>query len=193
MSDYVVIARFDEKTENMILDLRKILREKGFSVSDFPPHITLAAYENVEEEKVCAWVSEFSENKSVQKTAFKSISILPPGKKVNTQTAVLCFDPAHSKSFVDFYYSFHAKLEEYCTGIGAYNSISHGFPVIHSTIAIVDVKDIQEALKHVFAHCVFNEVLLVALEIYIYPLRLIKRFELIHTMDDDTISRFRIE
>jgi 2'-5' RNA ligase len=178
MSDYVVIARMDQEVEKRIMALREKLGNNGFNVSDFPPHITLAAYENVNEEDVCAWVSEFSSKNHKQKIAFKSLSTLPPGKEVNTQTAVLCLNPAHSKDFVNFYYAFHEKLEKYCTGIGYYNSISHGYPVIHSTIAVVNTQNLQKALEFTFAHSVFGEVNLIALEVYIYPLRLIRRFEL---------------
>lgn len=177
MSDYVVLVRFDEEKEIQFNRLRQVLSEKGHIVPEWPPHITIAAYENIEEDLLCQWASEFVSNHSKQKIAFHSMSVLPPGGE-HTETAVLCLDPAHSKAFVDFYYDFHQQYEEYCTGIGCYNSILHGNPVIHATIAIVNVAKLQEVMELIFSEEIFGEAEITALELYAYPMRLIKRFEL---------------
>lgn len=151
--------------------------DEGYSVPGWPPHITIAAYENFDEELLCEWTSKSSSNQEKIKIALHSLSILPPGGE-HTETVVLCLDPAHSKTFVDFYYHFHQKYEEYCTGIGWYNSISHGNPVIHSTIGIVKVKELQKIMELVLTSGVFGQAEITALEIYTYPMKLIKRFEL---------------
>lgn len=58
------------------------------------------------------------------------------------------------------------------------DSISHGNPVIHTTIGIIKTKELQKAIELVFSQSVFGEAEIVALEVYTYPMQLIKRFEL---------------
>ena len=54
----------------------------------------------------------------------------------------------------------------------------YGNPIMHSTIGIFDVASMQKALEIIFDEGVFGETKITALEIYTYPMRLIKRFEL---------------
>ena len=177
MANYVVIARFNEETDKRITKLRNLLTDAGYSVPEWPPHITIAAYENFDEKLLCEWTSEFSSKHSKMKIAMLSMSILPPGGE-HTETAVLCIDPAHSKTFVDFYYNFHEQYEEYCTGIGWYNSITHGNPIIHATIGIIKVKELQKAMEIILTSGVYGYAEITALEVYTYPMKLIQRFEL---------------
>ena len=177
MRNYVVLARFNEEKERQIMELRDRLVAEGYSVPEWPPHITLAAYENIDEASLCEWTNSFCSSHTKIKVAIHSLNILPPGGKQN-ETAVLCFAPAHSKTFVDFYYAFHEKHEEYCTGIGWFNSIVHGNPVVHSTIGIFNVKELQKAMEIVFTCGIFGEAEITALEIYTYPMQLIRRYSL---------------
>ena len=176
MKSYVVIARFDEETERKIVDLQSKLT--GCSIPDWPPHVTIAAYENFEEKLLCERTSDFVSKHEKMKIALTSLSILPPGGE-HTETAVLCLDPAHSKPFVDFYYSFHEKHEEYCTGVGQFNSIVNDSPVIHATIGIVKVKELQKAMETTLSSGVFGQAEITALEVYELPKRFVKRYELI--------------
>jgi len=153
-----------------------VVTEYG-SASQWPPHITIAAYENIDEKQLCDWASDFSYDREKMKIGLHSLSVLPPGG-ANTETVVLCLNPAHSKPFVDFYYTFHEKHEEYCTGIGWFNSISHGNPVIHATVGILKVNELQQAMELAFSSNIFGEAEITALEVYTYPMKLIKRFEL---------------
>lgn len=68
--------------------------------------------------------------------------------------------------------------EKYCTGIGRYNSIKDDSPSIHYTIAEIATDNLQSAMKLVFNSNCFRKAKITALEIYTYPMRLIKRFEL---------------
>ena len=177
---YVVIARFDAATDNKLNKLRKRLHENGclHTIPEWPPHITIAAYENINENLICGWTSEFvSKQKEKIEVALYSMSVLPPGGE-HPDTAVLCLDPAHSKTFVDFYYSFHDKYEEYCTGIGWFNSIKHDNPIIHATIGIVQVKELQKAIELIISSGIFGKTEITALEVFTYPMKLIQRFEL---------------
>ena len=178
MSNYVVLMRFDEETDNQIIKIRKIMIESGFTVPEWPPHITIAAYENLDESLLCEWTSQFTSMQTEKiEVALSSLSILPP-RGQNTETAVLCFNPAHSKSFIDFYYRFHERYEEYCTGIGWFNSIVHGNPIIHATIGTILVEELQKAMEIVFSNNLSKESRIIALEVYTYPMKLIKRYEL---------------
>lgn len=177
MSNYVVLARFNEEKDMQLKKLKKVLSDAGYSVPEWPPHITISAYENFDEELLCKWTSNFATKHNKQKISLHSISVLPPGGE-HAETAVICLEPAHSKSFIDFYYEFHEKYEEYCTGIGWFNSIKHGNPVIHATIGIVKVTEMQEMMELIFSQNIFDETEITALEVYTYPMKLIKRFDL---------------
>jgi len=178
MSNYVVIARFDEAANRNIVRLRRQMEEAGFDVPEWPPHITLAAYEDIDAGLLCDWTAGFAARQTARvEVGLHAVGLFPPGGP-HRDTVVLYLAPAHAKVLVDFYYAFHAKYEEYCTGIGWYNSISHGQPAIHSTIAVVPVERIQKAMELVMAGGVFGKAKIVALEVYTYPMRLIRRFEL---------------
>lgn len=179
MANYVVMVRFDEAAEQRILSLQETLVANGYqtAINEWPPHITIAAYEGADEQGLLQWTDEYAARQCRFKVGLFSLSILPPGGE-RSDTTVLCLNPSHSKTLVDFYYGFHEKFEEYCTGIGWHNSIQHGNPIMHSTIGIFDVATIQKAQEIIFASGVFGEAEITALELYTYPKRLIKRFEL---------------
>jgi len=179
MANYVVIARFDEAKDEKIMQATSLITANA--LSPWPPHITIAAYENLEESDLQAlleWAVEYCAGNKQFEIAMNSLSVLPPGGE-HTDTAVVCLDPAHSKTLVDFYYGFHERFEDYCTGIGWFNSIKHGNPVIHCTIGIVQITKLQQALQKAFdISGLFGNTNIVALEVYSYPCHLIKRFDL---------------
>jgi 2'-5' RNA ligase len=179
MANYVVMARFDLETDQKILRLQEKLVANGYqkAMNGWPPHITIAAYEGADEQDLLQWTEEYAACRQSFKVGLFALSILPPGGE-HINTAVLCLNPSHSKTLVDFYYEFHEKFEDFCTGIGWYNSIKHGNPVMHSTIGIFDVATTQKAQEIIFESGIFCETRITALELYTYPMRLIKRFEL---------------
>lgn len=177
MNRYVVLARFDKNTEEKLIALRREMTNAGYASSEWPPHITLAAYEDLDAEALCDWTGEFVREHTRQKLTFGSVSLLPP-YATHRETAVLCLNPVHAKPFVDFYYAFHEKYESFCKGIGSLSAVSEDKPVIHCTLSVVRVTELQDALELVFQNDVFTQAEVTALEIYTYPMRLIKRFEL---------------
>ena len=177
MRDYVVIARFDEATDKSLFSLRDKFEHAGFCIQEWPPHLTIAAYENIEEKLLRDWSEEFSKNHNSFEIVLHSLGVFPPSGDKG-ESSVLFLAPAHSKTLIDFYYAFHAKHEEYCTGIGWYNSIVHGNPVIHCTLGVIDKGKLQEAINAVFESNTFATAKITALELYTYPMRLIQRFEL---------------
>lgn len=174
MSNYVVIARFDEATDKKLNKLRKTFTNSGYSVPEWPVHITIGAYENIDKKLICDWTEEFCKNHKKVSVNLCSVGTFPPNKNSN----VLYLAPAYSKTFVDFYYDFHQKYEKYCTGIGRYNSIKDDSPSIHCTIAEISTDNLQNAMKLVFNSNCFGQVKINAFEVYTYPMRLIKSFEL---------------
>ena len=174
MSNYVVIARFDNATDKKLNKLRKSFINTGYSVPEWPVHITMAAYENIDEKLICNWTEEFCTNHKSVNVNLCSLGTFPPNKNSN----VLYLAPAYSKTFIDFYYDFHQKYEKYCTGIGRYNSIINDSPSIHCTVAEVNTVDLQNAMKLVFDSNCFGQAEITALEVYTYPMILIKRFSL---------------
>ena len=174
MSDYVVIARFDSVTDKKLNKLRKSFAVAGYSVPEWPAHITIAAYENIDENLICDWAEEFCKSHKSVNVNLCSLGAFPPNKNSN----VLYLAPTYSKAFVDFYYDFHKRYEEYCTGIGRYNSVKDNSPSIHCTIAQINTDDLQNAINLVFDCDCFGQAKITALEVYTYPMRMIKRFNL---------------
>ena len=177
MCDCVVIARFDEAADKRLFNLHNEFEIAGLQVQEWPPHITIAAYENIDEKKLMDWTYEFSRDHESFEIALNFLGVFPPsGEEGNS--CVLFLAPAHSKTLIDFYYSFHTRLEEYCTGIGRYNSIVHGNPVIHCTLGVIDKDKLQTVINTVFENNTFITARINALELYTYPMKLIQRFEL---------------
>lgn len=174
MSNYVVIARFDKATDKKLNKIRELFADTGYSIPEWPIHITIGAYENIDEKLICDWTEEFCKNHSCVDVNLCSLGTFLPNKNNN----VLYLAPAYSKTFVDFYYDFHQEYEKYCTGIGRYNSIKDDSPSIHCTIAEIDTDNLQNAMKLIFDSDCFKQAKITALEVYTYPMRLIKRFEL---------------
>lgn len=59
MNRYVVLARFVKNTEEKLIALRREMTNAGYASSEWPPHITLAAYEDLDAEALCDWTGEF--------------------------------------------------------------------------------------------------------------------------------------
>ena len=174
MSNCIVLARFDEEKDSQIGILRKALSDVGYSIPEWPFHITIAVYENIEKELLCNWTKEFASKHKKQKFIFNSLASFPPRGEQNE--VVLFLPPSHSKTFVDFYYDFHQQYEEYCTGIGWHNSITHDNPIFHATIGATNMKEMQKAMEIIFTHNIFGCAEINALEVYTYPMKLLKSF-----------------
>ena len=179
MADYVVIARFDQETEEKLYALQEHLCREGYikGISEWPPHITIAAYENIDIHLLLKWTEEFSNNHFPFDIMFPSLGIFPP-RGENSKTAVIYASPSHSIELVEFYFAFHEKLDEYCGNLGFWYSKKFGYPVIHSTLGTFDLVSIQKAIELIITHNIFVRAKVIALEVYTYPMELIQRFEL---------------
>lgn len=176
---YVVLARYDDITDQMLSALQANLRDEGYiqAISEWPPHITIAAYEIASIDEILQWTEDFSSKRSAFDICLRSLGILPPGGE-HKETAVLFAAPTQTKRLIEFYYAFHERLDEYCGNLGWFYSVKFGHPVMHTTIGIFEIKRMQKALEIILAQPVFGLAKIIALEVYTYPMELIKRFEL---------------
>lgn len=119
MSNYVVIARFSQDKTEQIMRLREKLSLNGYgaAISEWPPHITLAAYESIGETELCDWVERYAGLHRPFDIVLPSLAVLPPGGE-HAETAVLCFAPASSKSLIDFYFGLHERFDSHCGNLG---------------------------------------------------------------------------
>lgn len=180
MANYVVVARFDDATDKKLTELQSVLQENGYinAISQWPPHITIAAYENVDKDTLLQWTEKFTDKYSTFDVLLSSLGVLPPDGEY-TETAVLFASPSPSKGLIDFYYAFHEKLDEYCGNLGWMYSAKCVHPyAIHATIGIFEIKRMQQALEMIFAKPIFGMAKITALEVYTYPMELIRRFKL---------------
>jgi hypothetical protein len=177
--NYCVLARFDDNTTEQLNALRSRLQDEGYikAISEWPPHITIAAYEGVDIREHLQWTKDFSEKHSVFDISLTSLGVLPPGGE-HTETAVLYVSPSQSKDLIDFYYAFHEKLDEYCGNLGWWYSAKFGYPAIHSTIGIFEVAQMQRAMEMIFKQRIFGLAQIVSLEVHTYLMELIERFDL---------------
>ena len=78
--DYVVIARFDDETDEKFNNLRKHLQVKGYinTISYWPPHITVAAYEGAPLDELLQWTGDFTKKYLQVDISFSSLGIFPP-------------------------------------------------------------------------------------------------------------------
>ena len=177
--NYAVIARFDHSTDEKLTKLTKHLL--GYNdidaYSEWPPHITLSAYEGVDIDTLLDWTGEFADKHSAFDISLSSLGVFPPGGQ-HTETAVLYVSPAQSRELIDFYYAFHERLDEFCGGLGWLYSAKFGYPAIHATIGIFKVAEMQGAMEEIFRAGIFGMAKITALEVYTYPMELIRRFDL---------------
>ena len=173
---YVVLARFDNKANEKLGSLREKLHNQSClkEISEWPPHITIAAYEEIDILALLQWMQEFAEKHSAFDIQFASLGVFPPHKG----TAVVYASPTQSKALFNFYYAFHEKFDDFCGDLGWLYSAKFGHPVFHSTIGAFKVKQLQKAMEIIFARQIPMTAQINALEVYTYPMALIQRFEL---------------
>ena len=174
-----MLARFDDLTTIKLEDLRTDLYKAGYleKVSEWKPHITFGAYEDIDIKSLLEWVKEFSKNCYTFDMSLSSFGILPPSKNY-PDTAVIFIAPSPSKKLFSSYYGFHKKLDEFCGKIGYPYSAActHAYP-FHSTIGVFNTSKLQTSLEYLFRHFTPITAKIIALEVYTYPMKLIKRFD----------------
>ena len=87
MANYVAMVRFDEATDNKILSLQEKLITSGYqkAMNGWPPHITIAAYEDADEQALLQWTEDYAICQQGFRVGLLALSILPPGGDHKTQ------------------------------------------------------------------------------------------------------------
>lgn len=180
MKKHVVIARFDPETDAQLTAWKqlalKMMTAAPANSSEWPPHMTIAAYEDAPVEGLIRWCDEFAAEHSPIEIVFANLGLIPHGP--NRPTDVLSVAPCNSLALTQFYYDFHAKYDEFAGEYGRRYSAAWVHPVFHSTIAICKKEELHSVLSPLCD--VFRPVCgrIVALELCENPYRLVHRAEL---------------
>ncbi|WP_045520794.1 2'-5' RNA ligase family protein [Neobacillus niacini] len=108
---YGIIAIFDEKTEQIIKDIWKDLKELSISyyayeVENRKPHITLASYNSINIAEYVQQMDVFYKDKLTIDITFNSI-----GSFMNSGT--LFFSPTVTKDLFDLHFNHHKEFEQF--------------------------------------------------------------------------------
>lgn len=108
---YGLIAIFDEKTEQVIKDIWKELKEKSISsyayeVENRRPHITLASYNHIIKTEFIKQMDEFYNDKPTIDITFNSI-----GSFLNS--GALFFSPTVTRELMEFHSNHHKYLKQF--------------------------------------------------------------------------------
>jgi len=108
---YGLIALFDEKTEQVIKDIWKELKEKSISsyayeVEDRRPHITLASYNDINITEFIKQIDDFYYDKPTLDITLNSI-----GSFLNS--GALFFSPTVTRPLLDFHSNHHKYFKQF--------------------------------------------------------------------------------
>lgn len=174
----VVIARLDHVGNQILSDMKQIAHSLQHRLyansSDWPPHVTIAAYEGMDEKELCNYTSEFAATHSAFDITFQELRIFP--RAVGLETEVIYASPAPSATLSAFHRKFHARYDEYCGDYG-WQSAKADY-TFHSTITICHTDDTCVIMDELRRQFVPFTAYITALEIYRNPCQFVSRFEL---------------
>lgn len=139
--EYVVMALFDEKTNECINMVRKDIKEiaKRELAGGWIPHITLGVYQGTVLEDLKKYVRSFA---NVQKKIPSTFDVI--GQFLHNdqypETDVFVFIPAQTPELISFYKKFHEKFDNALTEVGRDYLFYGGTSTIHSSVAICDTE-----------------------------------------------------
>lgn len=193
MQKYVVIARLDETTDTLFnqwkIKAYNLQSIQYLNATSWPPHITIAAYENIDVNDLCSWVFEYTKDLYEIDVYFSSLGVFAHGK--NLDTDVIYVNPNSTVNLTEFYYNFHKKFDEYCGNYGKDYILKSENLTFHSTITICKKEDFNKIFDRLRDD--FNVVRgkIIALEVYKNPMELINRYEL-NSLENHSLSNFKI-
>ena len=189
MKKHVVIARLEPEGDRYLKELKIKAQAKQKRIyqnaEEWPPHVTIAAYEDMDEQALCKWVSAWAEKTERFPVVLESIKAFPPVAALETD--VIYAAPASSEALKDLHTKLHSRYDEFCGTYG--KRTSQKDYVFHSTLAIChknDTADVWEEMNRQFAP--FSSQI-VALEVYQNPCALVARFPLKETDTAETVIR----
>jgi 2'-5' RNA ligase len=131
----------DEESNQKFESFKDKLREAGFEPDDFPAHITLGIYVELEKEKMLAWIDEFSRTHQVLNVRYNHIGVF--------DTTVCFAAPRVDKALLTFHEEFHARYDADCGDTGCNFSLQLHNWVPHTTIAVGNADKIAKMLPDV--------------------------------------------
>ncbi len=126
---FAVECYLDDTASEKINAFRDIFRENNITVDEgTSPHISLAIYEETNQDLFQAGIKKFSETFSSFSFNFMNFGIFP------TKESVLFMAPKVSARLLSFHREFHKQFEEFRMGLSEYYSPEYWVP--HCTIGI---------------------------------------------------------
>lgn len=135
---YCILANFDEETNKNFNVIKDSLREKRLNAVDIEPHITLAAYVELEEEKLCEWIENVCSKHKSFPINFNHIGLF--------SLNVLFLAPQVSKELTKLHEEIHEKYEDYCGEIGFNYTVKSKNWTPHATLVMGQSEEVLECL-----------------------------------------------
>lgn len=174
-----VVARFDDAATEKLCALRSAAGEMASydGAEAWPPHMTFAAYENLEATKICQWAEEYTGQHRKFNIRFTSLGVFCDREKTR-DTDIIYAVPSSPLSLISFYYGYHKKYDEYAGAFGLYYTRVQGQPALHATIAICKLAEFEDAFRQVYQNFSPFEATVTALEVYSMSTERLARYEL---------------
>lgn len=180
MEKHVVIARFDQKTDELFNQWKseaEAIQNRLYDESSaWPAHMTIAAYEGMDESLLREWTYKYTRANHVLNIRFASLGVFAHGKAFDTD--VIYVNPCTSLELVKFYYGFHERYDEFCGNYGRGYSSKEGMPVFHSTITVCNMDRFNPIFDKLRDEFFVVNGKIIALEVYQNPYKFIGRYEL---------------
>ncbi|MBQ9151143.1 MAG: GNAT family N-acetyltransferase, partial [Clostridia bacterium] len=174
----VVIARLDPVGDGFFAGLKQTalsMQSRTYANSaDWPPHITIAAYENMNEADLCAWTEACAEKFAPFSIHFDELRIFP--RPPHLETEVIYAAPAPSEELTALHYAFHARYDEFCGNYG--RQCARTDYTFHSTLTICHAEETSAVLDSLQREFRPTTARIVALEVYRNPCEFVARYEL---------------
>lgn len=178
MNKLVVIARLDPKNDGFFADLKKAaltMQSRTYANSaDWPPHVTIAAYEGMNEADLCAWTEACAAKYAPFSIHFDELRIFP--RPPHLETEVIYAAPALSEALTALHRAFHARYDEFCGNYG--RQCARADYTFHSTLTICHADETSAVLDRMKQDFRPTTARVVALEVYRNPCEFVARYEL---------------
>lgn len=107
---YAVELYFDQETETKLMDLARVIGEKKISTKFLEwktrPHLTLACFNDVDEEKCIERLNEFAQKHNVMSTTINSIGMFK-------DTKTIFVSPTMNSKMYQLHRDLHKSLKEF--------------------------------------------------------------------------------
>lgn len=178
MNKLVVIARLDPVSNSALSHLKQIalsVQSRTYANSaDWPPHVTIAAYEDMNEADLCAWTAACASNHAPFPLHFDELRIFP--RPPHLETEVIYAAPTPSEALTALHRDFHARYDEYCGDYGRQSARADY--TFHSTLTICHADETSAVMERFQREFSPMTARVVALEVYRNPCEFVARYEL---------------